>query len=212
MRALVTGFEPFGGETINPSSAALGRLRPRLGPLEVATAELPTAFARAGAALANALDRFDPDIVLAVGQAGGRSALALERVAINVIDAASSDNDGARLIDQPVVAGGPAAYFATLPIKAAVAGLRQAGLPALVSNSAGTFVCNQVLYLLLHRAASGGRFRAGFLHVPYLPQQAAAKRDMPSLALEHIAQGIEIVLAITAERGVDIALAEGALD
>ena len=204
MKALVTGFEPFGGESVNPSAAALARLRPALGPLDVATAVLPTAFARTGAALAAALDRHAPDIVLAVGQAGGRNALSLERVAINLMDAGGPDNDGALPIDMPVVAGGPAAYFATLPIKATVAALRHAGLPATVSLSAGSFVCNQVLYMLLHRAASGGGFRAGFLHVPYLPQQAAARPDTPSLALEHVVQGIEIVLAVAAERAADI--------
>ncbi|HLY56754.1 MAG TPA: pyroglutamyl-peptidase I, partial [Stellaceae bacterium] len=203
MKALVTGFEPFGGESVNPSSAALAQLRRALGPLEVATAVLPTAFGRTGVALAAALDRHAPDIVLAVGQAGGRSALSLERIAINLLDAGAPDNDGALPVDEPVVDGGPAAYFTTLPIKAAVAALRHAGLPATVSLSAGSFVCNQALYLLLHRAAIGGGFRAGFLHVPYLPQQAAARAEMPSLALEHVVQGIEIVLAVAAERAAD---------
>src|SRR6266436_4376750 len=174
MKALVTGFEPFGGDSVNPALEAVLRLPPRLDALEIATASLPSAFGRALAALEDALVATRPDIVLCVGQAGGRTELSLERVAVNVDDARIPDNDGQQPIDRPVVAGGPAAYFANLPIKAAAAALREAGLPAIVSNTAGTFVCNHVFYGLMHLAAT--RFpdlRGGFLHVPYLPSQAA---------------------------------------
>ncbi len=212
MQALVTGFEPFDGDRINPSSAALRRLPARLGGLSLATRVLPCVFGEAAAALEAAIAETAPDLVLAVGLAGGRAELSLERVAINLDDARIADNAGNRPIDRPVVAGGPAAYFATLPIKAAVAALREAGLPAAVSNSAGTFVCNHVFYRLMHAAATAAPgFRAGFLHVPYLPEQAAERPGAPSLALDDIARGIAIVLAVAAARADDIATAEGAI-
>jgi pyroglutamyl-peptidase len=212
MQALVTGFEPFDGDRINPSSAALRRLPARLGGLSLATRVLPCVFGEAAAALEAAIAETAPDLVLAVGLAGGRAELSLERVAINLDDARIADNAGNRPIDRPVVAGGPAAYFATLPIKAAAAALREAGLPAAVSNSAGTFVCNHVFYRLMHAAATAAPgFRAGFLHVPYLPEQAAERPGAPSLALDDIARGIAIVLAVAAARADDIATAEGAI-
>jgi pyroglutamyl-peptidase len=211
MKALVTGFEPFGGEAINPAQEALSRLKPALGPLAIVTQVIPTAFGRALDILHETLDEIRPDLVLCIGQAGGRPALSLERVAINVDDARIPDNAGGQPIDQPVVPGGPAAYFTTLPIKAAVAALRRAGLPAIVSNTAGTFVCNHLFYGLMHQAAQrGGVFRGGFLHIPYLPQQAQRHAGAPSMAIEHIVQGIEIILATAASRIEDLAVPEGA--
>jgi pyroglutamyl-peptidase len=212
MKALVTGFEPFGGDRVNPSFEALKRLPGRLGALDIATSALPVAYARALPALRAAIAASAPDIVLCIGLAGGRAALSLERVAINIDDARIPDNDGAQPIDRPVVSSGPAAYFSTLPIKAAAAALREAGLPAAVSNSAGTFLCNHVFYGLMHEAALGGRrFRAGFLHVPYLPSQAALVPGAPSMALEQIVEGIEIILSVAAARVDDLAVSEGAL-
>jgi pyroglutamyl-peptidase len=212
MKALITGFEPFGGERVNPSAEALRRLPARLGALDIATRELPTVYGEALPALREAIASSAPDIVLCTGLAGGRSALSLERVAINVDDARIPDNRGNRPIDEPVVRGGPAAYLTTLPIKAAAAALRDAGIPAEVSNSAGTFLCNHVFYGLMHEAATGEhRFRGGFLHVPYLPSQAARLPDAPSMALEQIVEGIEIVLSVAAARTGDLAVSEGAL-
>ena len=212
MKALVTGFEPFGGESVNPALEAVLRLPPRLGALDIATRPVPSVFGRALAALEDALATTRPDIVLCVGQAGGRTELSLELVAINVDDARIPDNDGQQPIDRPVVAGGPAAYFATLPIKAAVRALRDAGLPAAVSNTAGTFVCNHVFYGLMHLAASRQLpLRGGFLHVPYLPNQAARLGGAPSMAIDDIVRGIEIVLGVAAARVEDIAVAEGTI-
>jgi pyroglutamyl-peptidase len=143
--------------------------------------------------------------VLCVGQAGDRNALCLERVAINVQDARIADNDGAQPLDTPVIAGGPAAYFSMLPVKAAAARMQAAGLAAEVSNSAGTFVCNHVFYGLMHFAATGRqRFRGGFLHVPRLPQPSTLQDDAPSMTVEQIVRGIEIILEIEASRGDDI--------
>jgi pyroglutamyl-peptidase len=216
MKALVTGFEAFGSDPVNPSLEAIRRLPPRLGELRLSTRVLPTAFGRALEALEDAVATTGPDIVLCLGLAGGRAALSLERVAINIDDARIPDNDQRQPIDLPVVADGPAAYFATLPIKAAAAALRQAGLPAVVSNTAGTFVCNHLFYGLMHLAATRRPgLRGGFLHLPYLPGQAAQQADLaggaPSMALDDIVRGVEIVLRVAAARRDDIAAAEGAV-
>src|SRR5438105_6637767 len=212
MKALVTGFEPFGADAVNPSRKAVLRLPARLGELAIETRVLPTVFGRAIAALEDALVTVGPDIVLCVGLAGGRAELSLERVAINVDDARIPDNDGQQPIDRPIVADGPAAYFTGLPVKRAVAALREAGLPAIVSNTAGTFVCNHVFYGLMHLTATRQLpLRGGFLHVPYLPSQAARFSAAPSMALEEIVRGIEIVLSVAATRVDDIAVAEGAI-
>lgn len=212
MRALVTGFEPFGGDGINPSQEVLALLPRRLGPLDIVTRGLPCVFGLAQQVLAEAIGSADPDIVLAVGLAGGRGELSLERVAINIDDARIPDNAGNQPVDRAIVRDGPPAYFAGLPIQAAVAALRQAGLPAAVSNSAGTFVCNHLFYGLMHFAAASSRpLRAGFLHVPYLPEQAARQPGAPSMALSDLVRGIEIILSVAAERTDDVATAEGTI-
>jgi pyroglutamyl-peptidase len=212
MKALVTGFEPFAGDAVNPAGEAVVGLPSRLGELAIHTRVLPTVFGRAIAALEDALVTVRPDIVLCVGLAGGRAELSLERVAINVDDARIPDNDGQQPIDRPIAAGGPAAYFTGLPVKAAVAALRQAGLPAIVSNTAGTFVCNHVFYGLMHLTATRQLpLRGGFLHVPYLPSQAARFNAAPSMALEQIVEGIRIILRVAAARTEDIANAEGTI-
>jgi pyroglutamyl-peptidase len=212
MKALVTGFEPFGSEATNPSSEALHLLPGAIGDLTIATRVLPTVFGRALVVLEEAVRTVEPEIALCVGLAGGRPVLSLERVAINVDDARIPDNDGQQPIDMPVVPAGPPAYFATLPIKAAVAAMRAAGLPAVVSNTAGTFVCNHVFYGLMHLAATRRPgMRGGFLHVPYLPAHAAQYAGVPSMALGDIVRGIEIILATAATRQTDIRTAEGAV-
>src|SRR5205823_14454191 len=140
------------------------------------------------------------------GLGGGGARLSVERVPIKVDDARIPDNDGQQPIDRPIAADGPAAYFTGLPVKATAAALREAGLPAIVSNTAGTFVCNHVFYGLMHLAATRNLpLRGGFLHVPYLPSQAARLGGTPSMALDDIVRGIEIVLAVAAARVDDIA-------
>ena len=199
MKALVTGFEPFGGETINASLEAVRLLPAQFGGIVVVTAELPTSYARSLTALEAAIMRTKPDIVLCVGQAGDRAALCVERIAVNVQDAEITDNDGAKPIDASVVAGGPAAYLATLPVRAALAALQAEKLPAQLSMSAGTFVCNHVFYGLMHLAAARGHpFRAGLLHVPRLPQQAPDGKT-PHMALDDIVRGILVVLEVSAD-------------
>jgi pyroglutamyl-peptidase len=185
MRILITGFEPFGGQSINPSWEVARALEGLSWPqAQVRAIQLPCVFAQAAKALTRALDDVRPDIVLALGQAEGRSDISVERVAINVMDARIADNAGAQPIDLPVAPGGPAAYFSTLPIKYLVARLRAAGFPASVSQTAGTFVCNQVFYVLQH-ALAGQAVRSGFVHLPLLPEQAAhwPGPPMPSMPL-----------------------------
>ena len=191
MRALVTGFAPFGGDAINASYAAVARLPEKIGALEITTALLPTSFARAADALLAEIARVKPALVVCVGEAGERYELNIERVAINVQDARIADNDGAQPVDTAIVAGGEAAYFSTLPVRAIVKALARAQLPAVISNSAGTFVCNHLFYTLMHHAARTRRkFSAGFIHVPAWRADAEAH----AMLLDDIARGLAIAL------------------
>lgn len=212
MTLLLTGFAPFGGEALNPSWEAVRRLDgERLGDLPVVAAQLPTEFGAALRVLDELLERHRPTLVVAVGQAGGRAELSLERIAINVDDARIPDNAGRQPIDEPVVAGGPAAYFSTLPIKAMTRALRDAGIPAAVSQTAGTFVCNHVVYGLLHRLQGTG-VRGGFIHIPYLPTQAAAQPGAPSMALETLIAGLRLAITCAATTQADLREGGGQLD
>ncbi|SFB99799.1 pyroglutamyl-peptidase I [Massilia yuzhufengensis] len=202
---LLTGFEPFNQASINPAWEAVRALEGWCGPgFRVEVRQLPCVFDQANADLAAMLDALYPDIVIAVGQAGGRAEISVERVAINVDDASILDNAGRQPVDRPIDPNGPAAYFSTLPIKAMVAAMRERGLTAGVSQSAGTFVCNHVFYGVMH-ATAGKPVKAGFIHVPYLPEQAAGLPDNPpSMALEDIVAGLRIAVetAVTVERDV----------
>jgi pyroglutamyl-peptidase len=192
---LLTGFEPFGGETINPSWQVAQALDgERLAGAAVRAVQLPCVFGAARAALDAALAEVRPTLVLALGQAGGRGGFTVERVAINVDDGRIPDNAGQQPIDEPVVRGGPAAYFATLPIKAVVAALQRAGWPAAVSQTAGTYVCNHVFYGLMHSLRRRRGVRAGFMHLPWLPEQAAARAGQPSLPLDVQTAGVRLAL------------------
>ncbi|QND84265.1 Pyrrolidone-carboxylate peptidase [Chromobacterium vaccinii] len=205
---LLTGFEPFGGETINPSWEAARRLDGEtIAGARVHARLLPCAFGSALDALNRELDALRPDIAIAVGQAGGRPDIAVERVAINIDDARFPDNAGRQPIDQLIVADGPAAYFSTLPIKAIVAGLRERGLPATVSQSAGTFVCNHVMYGLLHR----GGLRGGFIHLPFLPEQAVRHPRAFSLTLDDCVSALRLAVELSVTRERDLALSGGSL-
>ncbi len=200
---LVTAFEPFAGDTLNASLEAVQRLPARIGGGAVVRETLPTVFGRALERMVALIERERPTHVVAVGEAGGRAELSVERIAININDARLPDNARRQPIDTPVVAGGPAAYFATLPIKAMVAAIRDAGLPAAVSNSAGTYVCNHVFYGLMHLAAT--RFhglRAGFIHVPCLPAQAVGRPELSSMSDMDTARGLvaAIIAAVTVEQ------------
>ena len=175
---LITGFDPFGGESVNPSWLAVSRLPEKIGAYTVHKLEIPTVFGAAAAKVLKQAAEVQPDLILCVGQAGGRSAVTPERIAVNIRDARITDNTGNQPQGEFVAPDGPAAYFATVPVMEMAEAIRNAQIPATVSNSAGAFVCNDVLYTLLHHY-HGSATRVGFIHVPYLPEQGT-----PSLPLE----------------------------
>jgi pyroglutamyl-peptidase len=199
---LVTGFAPFGGDEENPSRLVARALAgARIHGLKVVTAELPVA-AHALAAALEPLWAQEPAAVLHLGLAGGRSQVAVERIAVNLYDFALPDNAGERLRDLPIVPDGPAAYWATLPVTASVDALRHAGIPAYASLSAGAFLCNAALYLSLHHLARQGRRHVpcGFVHLPYLPAQAATKAAAtPSLSLDLMVEAARTVLDVAVQ-------------
>jgi pyroglutamyl-peptidase len=211
IRILLTGFVPFGEATINPSEQAARALAaaPPAG-CAVRAAVLPVSYAAAAPALAAALAAAPADILIATGLAGGRAAISVERVAINLDDAPLPDNDGARRIDTPVVPGAPAAYFASVPIKAMAAAIRAAGVPAEVSQSAGTFLCNHIFFHACHLAATAyPGLRVGFLHLPYLPEQAAPLAGAPSMERATVLRGLAAALLAAARAAADLRSAEG---
>ncbi|QYY31727.1 MULTISPECIES: pyroglutamyl-peptidase I [Cupriavidus] len=204
---LLTGFEPFENEPINPSWEAVRALDgERIGDAVVVARQLPCVFGAAIDGMAALLRELKPAIAIAVGQAGGRTEMSVERVAINVDDARIADNAGAQPIDTVIAAKGPAAYFSTLPIKAIVRDMRAAGVPAAVSQTAGTFVCNHVFYGLMHALATpaGEGVRGGFIHIPYLPEQAARHPGEASMSLESMVRGIRQAIATTLATEVDV--------
>ena len=207
---LLTGFDAFGGDTMNPSWLAVQELRDEvIAGHTVIAAQLPTAFASSTAVLVHLLRTHRPALVICVGQAGGRSALSLERVAININDARIPDNEGAQPVDQPVLKTGPAAYFSTLPIKAMLHAIAQAGLAAEVSQTAGTFVCNHVFYALMHalkKQRGSSAVRGGFIHVPYLPNQGA-----PSMPLIDIVRGLRVAVNCALNTSEDRTMGAGSL-
>lgn len=216
---LLTGFEPFDRDSINPSWEAVSALDgwrfefPGGGAVQVHARRMPCVFGAALRALDEAIDELQPQLVLAIGQAGGRSEITPERVAINIDDGRIADNAGRQPIDVPVVPGAPAAYFSTLPIKAVVRDLRAAGVPASVSNTAGTFVCNHIFYGLMHRMAKHpvpGQ-RGGFIHIPYLPEQAARFPGQPSMSLATMVEALRVAVATALAVEKDIAETGGQL-
>lgn len=196
MTILVTAFDPFGGESLNPAQLAVEQLPHRTGGHTIIKQIVPTVFGLSASLVMEQMDLLSPDAVVCVGQAGGRTAVTPERVAINVMDAAKPDNAGAVPVDIPVVPDGPAAYFSTLPIKAMVSAMEAAGIPAKTSNTAGTFVCNQLLYRVLHHAATRmPHCRCGFIHVPYIPAQIIDKPGTFAMALDDIVKGLTAAIA-----------------
>ena len=192
---LITGFEPFGGETVNPSQAIAEALDGRvIEGRRVAGAVLPCVFGESRHELVRLLRAHQPSLAICVGQAGGRAEITPERVAINIDDARIADNAGSQPIDSPVVRNGPAAYWSRLPIKAIVAALHARKIPAAVSQTAGTFVCNHVFYGLMHALRWQRQVRGGFIHVPFLPEQAGA--GQPSLPLATMIGAIECAVAV----------------
>ncbi len=189
-KLLITGFDPFGGQNVNPSWLAVERLPEVVGDFALCKLRIPTVFGDAAQAVLDRAAGSHPDVILCIGQAGGRSAVTPERIAVNIRDARIPDNRGNLVRGAPVVPGGPAAYFSTVPVKEMAAAICALDIPGAVSNSAGTFVCNDVLYTLLHHY-HGTATRVGFVHVPYLPEQGA-----PSLALDTTAAALAAAIKV----------------
>ena len=211
MKILVTGFDPFGGEKVNPALEAVKSLPSEIHGAEIHWVEIPTVFYKAAEVLETTIVRYQPDAVLCIGQAGGRASLTPERVAINQDDARIPDNQGNQPIDTPIRLDGQAAYFSTLPIKAMVQAIKEEGLPATVSNTAGTFVCNHLMYQALYLANKKfPHMRAGFMHIPYMTEQVINKPNTASMNLTDIVRGIEAAIgAIVDYKDKDIKLVGG---
>lgn len=195
-KVLITGFDPFGGEKINPALEVIKELKNiEFTNIDLSIKEIPTVFYKSIKVLEAAIDEVRPDVVICIGQAGGRSEITIERVAINVIDARIPDNENSTPVDVPVVENGTAAYFATIPIKDIAENIRKAGVPASISNTAGTFVCNQLLYGLMHIINTKYKnIKGGFIHIPYLPEQALNYKNEPSMSLVDMVKALEAAI------------------
>ena len=189
-KLLITGFDPFGGESVNPSWEAVKLLPDTVGNYQLHKLQIPTVFGLAPQKVLEAARAIEPDVIISVGQAGTRDSVTPERIGINMRSARIADNAGRIPVEESIVPGGPDGLFSTLPVAAMVDAIRAANLPAAISNTAGTFVCNDTLYCLLHRY-QGTSVRCGFIHVPWLPEQGT-----PNLTLEHTVQAL--IAAISA--------------
>lgn len=190
MKILITGFDPFGGEKTNPAIESVKRIDENIEGAEIYKLEIPTVFHKAADMIEEKIKEIKPDVILSVGQAGGRYDLTVERVAINQDDARIPDNEENQPIDVKIREDGKNAYFATIPIKAMVEEIKKENIPASVSNTAGTFVCNHVMYQDLYLAEKYGNIKAGFIHVPFLPEQVLDKKDTASMSLDDIVKGL----------------------
>jgi len=212
---LLTGFEPFGGESINPSWQAVKQLHGQtINDHQVECVELPCEFGRSLEHLYQAIEKHQPSLVLCIGQAGGRSHISIERVAINIDDARIADNAGNQPVDTAIIADAPAAYFAKLPIKTMFKGLIEAGIPAEVSNTAGTYVCNHVMYGLLHYIArhfgeNDESIRGGFIHIPFLPEQAVHHSGAPSMSQTTVVTALKLLIENGLSSQPDLKVAAG---
>ncbi|MPQ43111.1 pyroglutamyl-peptidase I [Clostridium tarantellae] len=205
MKVLITGFDPFGGESINPAWESVKLLPKEIARAEIIKLEIPTVFGKSIMAIEKAVEEHKPDIVIAVGQAGGRFLITPERVAINVDDARIEDNEGNQPIDKVIYEKGANAYFSNLPIKAMVRECIKIGLPAAVSNTAGTFVCNHVMYGIMHLINTRyPKIRGGFIHVPYIPSQVILKPNTPCMSIVDIALSLECCIRAAVENKEDI--------
>lgn len=205
MKVLITGFDPFGGEKINPALEAVKKLENTIAGAEIIKEEIPTVFRKSIDRLENLIEEHRPNIVICVGQAGGRFQVTPERVAINVDDARIADNEGNQPIDTKIFEDGLNAYFTKLPIKAMVEEMIKNEVPASVSNTAGTFVCNHIMYGLLYLIDKKyTEIRGGFIHVPFIPQQVLDKKNTPSMSLENITKGLKYAIKAAVENREDI--------
>lgn len=197
MKILITAFEPFGGEKVNPALEAMKLLPDKIGEAQILKLELPTVFKKSIEKVWQHIDEYEPDIVISLGQAGGRACISIERVAINIDDTTMADNEGNMPVDQPIFKDGENAYFSNLPIKNMVEDIKKAGIPANISNTAGTYVCNHVMYGILYKIHKERlNIKAGFIHVPFIPEQVVNKPEKPSMSLENIVKAVEIACKV----------------
>lgn len=208
-KLLLTAFTPFDGERINPALEAVKLVKDKIGKLKIVKLEVPTVFGKSIDTVREAIERERPDFVLSIGQAGGRAEITPERVAINLDDARIPDNEGNQPIDEPIFSDGENAYFSTLPVKAMVEAIRKEGLPSSLSNSAGTYVCNHLMYGVLYYLDKRPSMKAGFIHVPYIPEQVKDKKEMPALPLSDIVRGLEAAILAVEENELDLKKAFG---
>lgn len=212
MKLLLTAFSPFGGEKINPSLEAVKLLKDKILETDIIKLEVPTVFGKSIKIVADAIEKERPDYVLCIGQAGGRYGITPERVAINIDDARIPDNEGNQPIDRPIFADGEPAYFSGLPVKAMVEEIRKEGLPASLSNSAGTYVCNHLMYGVLYTLSKKYKgVKGGFIHVPFIPEQTVDKPDKPSMSLTDIVRGLEAAIRAVSRNEADVKRAEGSV-
>ena len=211
MKIIITGFDPFGGESVNPAYEAVKLLPDAIGGAQVIKLEVPTVFGKAGEVLEAGIKEHQPDVVICIGQAGGRSGICVEKVAINFQDARIPDNEGAQPFDKAITEDGQTAYFATVPVKAMVSKMRENGIPAFVSYTAGTFVCNELMYALLYLIDKKyPNLRGGFIHVPFSMGQTVEKPiGTPAMSLESIAKGLEYAVLAVVENEEDISVSMG---
>ena len=208
MKLLLTAFTPFGGESINPALEAVKQVRDKVTNLDIIKLEVPTVFSESVKTVIDAMEKEKPDFVLCVGQAGGREGITPERIAINIDDARIPDNEGNQPIDRTIYPDGENAYFSNLPVKAMVEAIKKAGLTSSLSNSAGTYVCNHLMYgVLYHIDKIYKGMKGGFIHVPYIPEQTV---DKPSMPLNDIVRGLEAAISAIAENKEDISVVGGA--
>ena len=205
MKVLVTGFDPFGGESINPAWEAVKVIKDEIAGAEVIKMQIPTVVGKSIAKIHDKMAEINPDIVIAVGQAGGRFGVTPERIAINVTDARIPDNEGNQPIDEPIFADGDAAYFSNLPVKAMVQEIKDAGYPSTLSNTAGTYICNHVMYgILYYIHKEFPNARGGFIHVPYAASQVLNKPNTASMAIADITASLEAAIKAAVEHQDDI--------
>ncbi|EGR0667481.1 pyroglutamyl-peptidase I [Vibrio vulnificus] len=209
-KILVTGFEPFGGESLNPSLELVKVLTQKERTnIEIIGCQVPVVRHQSISTVIEAIEQHEPELVFMIGQAAGRTAITPERVAINLDDYRIEDNAGHQPVDEPIMATGPAAYFSTLPVKAITHALQQAGIPCQLSHSAGTFVCNHLFYGIQHYLQARP-IRSGFIHIPLLPEQASAS-NQPSMSLETLARGLEMMIMTCLETEQDTKLTGGTI-
>ena len=205
MKILVTGFDPFGGEPINPAIESVKRLPDNIAGSEIIKLEIPTVRKKSLEKIEKAINEHNPDVILSIGQAGGRFDISIERVGINLDDFRIPDNEGNQIIDEPIFPDGENSYFVKLPVKAMVQNVQKNNIPASVSYTAGTFVCNHVLYgvlYLIEKKYKGKK--SGFIHIPFLPQQVVDKRNTPSMELNTIVKGLTAAIEAIVKNNEDI--------